>query len=84
MQGNLGLQFVLMLLASLILDGGFIASIVGFAAGAWWIAVAPILLRRPKTTSRGELLFLRIGFVLFLPLSLISTPLWGWLRAFQR
>lgn len=79
-KGNIGLQFVLLLAASLILDGGLLASIVLCATGAWWIAILPILVRRPKLPKRGEIFFLKFGFLIFLPLSIITIPWWGWLR----
>jgi hypothetical protein len=75
----LGQSFFL-LLTSTALDSGLSFQIISMSAAWYWIAIFPILWRRPKTTNRFELGFIRIGFVCFLPLSLFTMPLWGWLR----
>jgi len=64
----------------MVLDGGVLAGILAVAAGYYWTVATPILMRRRFTASKGELMFLRIGFVVFIPLSFLSMPLWGWLR----
>ena len=80
-EANIGFQLVItFFIGGMILDGGFCASILLTASAAYWISVAPILVLRPKTTSKSELLFLRVGWVILIPLSLFSMPLWGWLR----
>jgi hypothetical protein len=68
------------LLTSMALDGGFTNQIVSMAVAWYWIAIFPILWRRPNTTDKLELGLIKIGFICFLPLSLFSMPLWGWLR----
>ncbi|HEY1173486.1 MAG TPA: hypothetical protein VGH19_19115 [Verrucomicrobiae bacterium] len=81
---NIVAQGFLLLFTSMILDGGVIFRIVSMAAFAYWIAIFPILWRRPKTTNKFELGLVKIGFVCFLPLSLFSMPLWGWLRELMK
>jgi len=81
---NIVAQGVLLLLTSMMLDGGAIFQVVGMAAFAYWVTVFPILWRRPKTTNKLELGLIKIGFICFLPLSLFSTPLWGWLRELMK
>ncbi len=75
----LGQSFFL-LLTSTALDSGLSFQIIGMSAAWYWIAIFPILWRRPKTTNKFELSLIRIGFVCLLPLTILSTPTWGWLR----
>jgi len=77
---HLAAQGVLLLLTGFILDGGVLNQMVGMAAAWYWIVIFPILWRRPNATDKLELGLIKIGFICFLPLSLFSMPLWGWLR----
>ena len=84
-QNNLVLQSVLIvLIGGQALDGGMLVRIFSVAAVGYWIAAAPILLRRRFSPSKGELSFLRIGYIVFIPISIISMPLWGCLREFLK
>jgi hypothetical protein len=65
-----------------VLDGGFLTTIFSAAAVGYWIATAPILLRRRFAPTRKELMFLRIGYAVFVPISIISMPFWGCLREY--
>ena len=73
-------QGVLLMLSSMILDGGVLLQFIGFTSLVYWITIFPILWRRPKTTNKFELGLIRIGFICLLPLSIATTPTWGWLR----
>ncbi len=64
----------------MILDGGFLAGMLAVAAAYYWIVAAPIIIHRRFTAGKGEMMFLRIGFVAFIPASILTMPLWGWLR----
>lgn len=79
LSGNIVAQGILLLLSGFILHE-FPFQMVGMAAFAYWVVIFPILWRRPKTTSKIDLALIKFGFALFLPVSLFSMPLWGWLR----
>lgn len=64
----------------MIFDGGFLAGMLAVAAAYYWIVAAPILMRRRFTAGKREMMFLRIGFAAFIPVSFFTMPLWGWLR----
>ncbi|HXT39860.1 MAG TPA: hypothetical protein VN887_07550 [Candidatus Angelobacter sp.] len=74
------LQALLTSLSGLILDGGETLRVVVLAALMWWIAFLRILVNRPTTTKKSDVLFLKLGFLLLLPLSFFTQPIWGWLR----
>jgi len=79
-QFNAVVQFIVVfLMGGTFLDGGTTAYMLAVAAAFYWIAAAPILLRRRFTARGGELIFLRSGYVIFIPVSLLTMPLWGWL-----
>ncbi len=50
-------------------------SMIGF-----WLGVAVIMTRRPRTPGRLDLFFIRWGFVPMLALGLTLMPWMGWLR----
>jgi len=77
---NLVVQSLLVILAGMNLDTGVSLGYVTFASACWWIVAAVILLRRSRNLSRGDRMFLRIGFLLTLAIAVLSTPAWGWLR----
>jgi hypothetical protein len=64
-------QGVFMLLASLILDGGIIASAVGYLSIAFWIGAITIWARRSKLTQ-SDRLYLQWGLPVIL---LLGVPL---------
>jgi hypothetical protein len=56
------LQLPIALLMLLMLDGGFLAKIDGYATAGFWIGVAIVLLRRPGHPHRTDLFYIRWGF----------------------
>ena len=74
------LQALLIFLSGLILDGGEFLRVVALAALVWWTAFLRILVSRPATTKKSDTVFLKFGFLLLLPISFLSQPIWGWLR----
>jgi hypothetical protein len=62
------LQLFLVGIASLILDGGATAAKVGYAALAYWLHIFLLVLRPGKTYSRSELILIRMGIFLYLPI----------------
>lgn len=77
---NLVVQSLLVILAGMNLDTGVSLRYVTFASLCWWVVAAVILLRRSCNLSRGDRMFLQGGFLLTLAISVLSTPVWGWLR----
>ena len=61
-------QAVVLLFASLILDGGQIFRYCAVAAMASWVCTLVILLRRPKHPTNVDLAIVRFGFWLAIPL----------------
>jgi len=76
------IQIPLILLGGLAADGGVMAAICLRAAVAFWIATAIILIRRPAKPSRWDLAFIRFGYLVLLPLTLVLLykvpPLQQW------
>ena len=71
------LQLILVVLASLILDGGISLGIIAFASLAYWAMVTPIFFRWSAPT-RFDTWVVRYGFVAAI---LVITPLCAWVRS---
>ena len=61
-------QAVVLIFASLILDGGQIFRFCAVAAMASWVCTLMILLRRPKHPTNMDLAIVKVGFWLAIPL----------------
>lgn len=72
--GNAMGQFLCLLLASTILDGGFIFATAGIAVFAYWAAVVIVVVRHPASPTKGDLGWVRVGFVVSLVLAFIIGP----------
>lgn len=70
-------QSIILVLASMILDGGAIAQVCFFAFVAFWGAVAVLRLRRRGALTRVDLLLLRYGYILACIISFFITR-WIW------
>jgi hypothetical protein len=70
-------QGVLFLLGSLALDGGFFLRLLLITAGAYWPIAIMALIRARRKPRRGDLMFVRSGFVFLLPLSLVVCVIVG-------
>ena len=57
------LQLVLTFMLLLILDGGMIASAGGCAMVGFWAGVTWVIVRRRMNPRRGDLLYVRWGYV---------------------
>jgi hypothetical protein len=66
-------QFVILGMASLILDGGVMLQIFGYAALAYWIGVGIILQRRRTSLTGVDKSVIRLGFLLLCAISLVLT-----------
>lgn len=64
------LQVPVALLFASLLDNGHLAKIGGYAMIGFWIGVAVIVSRRPRTPSPFDLAFIRYGY---LPLVLVAA-----------
>lgn len=81
--GNLVLQAICAVVASSLLDGGAVLRPAIFAIITYWAGVAMIALRRPRSPTRMDVLFLNGGFIFLF--ALIWQLLWlvqkfVWLR----
>ncbi len=66
-------QLVVLGMASLILDGGMILQVFSYAALAYWVCVAVIMIRRRRQLTRIEKLVIRIGFLAACAISVVLT-----------
>ena len=74
------LQFGTLFPSAFLLDGGFVFQICLLAAASWWLGTFIIYFRRGKIPTKADLLFLQLGYLAFLPLAALLSPLWGWMR----
>jgi len=73
------LQAGFLLFGLLAFDSGQLLQWTLFAAVIYWIMAALIVSRRPQTPTKWDLIFLRSGFVIILPVSILATSLvWSW------
>jgi len=76
-------QSVIMILASMILDGGGIAQVCLYALLAFWSGVAVLRIRSKGPPSKVDLALVRGGFILVCLLSFFITRLIWRLRGFD-
>jgi hypothetical protein len=60
------LQTFLVLLMILMLDGGSLAKIGGYAMTAFWLGTGVIMFRRPLTPRVSDLVYIKWGYPFFL------------------
>ena len=73
-------QLAVLGMASLILDGGMILQVFSYAALAYWVSVAIILIRRRRQLTSFDRIVIRIGFVAACPISVALTGFVSHLR----
>ena len=72
-------QAAVLLLASMILDGGDILSMCLVALVGFWAGAVIICARRPQTPTRLDLLFIRFGYLPLCILAVFFTlTVWRW------
>lgn len=59
---TLCIQWIIGLLAAMVVDGGVMARVVGVAVLAFWFCVAVLVMHRPMTPTKWDLVFVRRGF----------------------
>jgi len=70
-------QAIVLLLASMILDGGLLAQICGFAFAAFWAAVGLLKIRRNSFPTKIDLALIRCGYLLVCLISfLVASFVW--------
>lgn len=70
-------QFVILVFAGMILDGGRIGQTFLFGLIAFWITVLLILFRRKQNLTKGDLVFIEGGSMVVCLLSaLITIAIW--------
>jgi hypothetical protein len=66
-------QFVVLLMAGMILDGGMIFQIFSYAALAYWVCIAIIFIRRRKCLTPADKIVIRVGFLIACAISIVLT-----------
>lgn len=66
-------QLVVLVMSSLILDGGVIFQVFSYAALAYWVCIAIILIRRRRQLTPVDRIVIRIGFLVACALSAVLT-----------
>jgi len=70
-------QVLLLLLSSMVLDGGHTVRIVAIAMLAFWAAALILILRNPRSAKKWDLIYIRAGFLAVLVLAwLIAHRVW--------
>jgi hypothetical protein len=70
-------QIPILVLASMVLDGGAIAQVCFYALVAFWVGVVVLHFRRRGVLSRVDLLLIRWGYILACIISFFITR-WIW------
>jgi lipid-A-disaccharide synthase-like uncharacterized protein len=70
-------QAVILLFASLLLDGGQMLRLSTIATAAAWALNIVIMARRPKSPTQADVLIVKYGFWLFALVTLILAPIMG-------
>jgi hypothetical protein len=72
-------QMPILVLASMVLDGGGIAQVCFYALVAFWSGVAVLHFHRRGALTRVDLLLIRYGYILVCIISFIITRwIWHW------
>ena len=72
-------QSAILVLTSMVLDGGGIFQVCFYALVAFWCGVVALYFHRQGALSRVDLLLLRYGYILLCILSFFITRLiWEW------
>jgi hypothetical protein len=70
-------QVPLLILGSLALDGGQLSRWVVFSIIAYWLMALVIVICRPRSPTRGDLIAIRFGF-LFILMSFVTVTCTHW------
>lgn len=78
---SIAVQVPLLIIGSLALDGGQLSQWVVFSITAYWLMALFIVIRRPRSPTRGDLIAIRFGFLFILMSFVIATCIrWTFLR----
>ena len=66
-------QLVVLVIASLVLDGGMIFQVFSYAALAYWVCVGIILIRRRRHLTPIDKIVIRVGFLMACAISVVLT-----------
>jgi len=66
----------LLLLGILALDGGQLAQWVIYSIVIYWVMALLVIVRRSSSTTKGDLIAIRYGFIFILVGIVCSTSLW--------
>lgn len=68
-------QAIVLLLTSMVLDGGFFFAISLIAVAAYWAGVVIVVARHPASPTRGDLIWAGAGFAIALAMTFALGPL---------
>jgi hypothetical protein len=74
------LQVIATLFLLTILDGGTLAKVGGAAMAGFWIGAAVVMVRRPRSPSTLDLLYVRWGYIAMLIVGIACMNFIGALR----
>lgn len=77
-------QAIILLLASMVLDGGGIFQVCFYALVGYWGGVAVLLLRKRASLSITDTLFIRHGYIFVCVISFLVTRLIWHLRGYGK
>ncbi len=80
LKGVVLLQLVIGVLALIAIDGGFLFELWWRPMAAYWGCFIVMVLRRPNTPTKLDLILVKWGFVLLIPCTFIfSVLIWRWM-----
>jgi len=73
-------QVILYIFAALMLDGGWCLCLLTFGVILYWIFVIIVAIRRRDSLTKGDVVLIRYGYVIFAAAGLIGVLLvaWSW------
>jgi len=78
----LGMQTLIGVFASLLLDGGMIAQLCGISLVAFWGGTATLIARRPHNPTQVDISLIRVGYLAAIMLTFFVAPYVWRLRGF--
>lgn len=68
-------QLIILLLASLVLDGGHLLRMCLIAVAAHWLTVGIILARRRSALTRADTFMIRLAFLIYIPIAYLLAEI---------
>jgi len=68
-------QVIVLLIGTMVLDGGFFFATSLIAAAAYWFGFLAVIVRHPSSPTKGDLVWASAGFAVALALTFALGPL---------